>query len=78
MTAEWISVDERLPKPHTLVLTWEKARCPQLNFVDQIQMAERFLDGQWCQRSDKHFYEITHWMPLPEPPAAAKRIGGAQ
>jgi hypothetical protein len=79
---EWISVDERLPEPneHCLVA----AKVGERMVVD---LGERV----WCfdYRTMEHSYawsimndwdegegcEITHWMPLPEPP---KMKGGAE
>lgn len=55
--SEWISVDERLPKDCVRVLVYGET---------DIFIASR-LNGGWfapvhCDG------EITHWMPLPEPP----------
>lgn len=61
--SEWISVDERLPKDCVRVLVYGET---------DIFIATR-LNGGWfapvhCDG------EITHWMPLPEPP----KKGGAE
>lgn len=70
--SEWISVKDKLPKRYMTVLTWEKALRPELGFEPQYQLAARFSSGEWCQRSGQKYYEITHWMPLPEPPKESK------
>lgn len=53
---EWISVKDRLPEPWTEVLVWRGPEYP-------IVSSEVTSTGLWC-----HFFNITHWMPLPEPP----------
>jgi len=90
MTAEWISVDERLPEPGVDVLGlntfngMRRAFCVVVYYEDPVEPFGTGLDdwcwhqseqqgcGRWGRRA------FTHWMPLPEPPAAAKRIGGAE
>ena len=53
---EWISVKDKLPEPWTEVLIWRGPEYP-------IVSSEVTPTGLWC-----HFFNITHWMPLPEPP----------
>lgn len=77
---EWISVDERLPedelseehKKKTIkVLVAIKAK----NGIT-IRTQERFLDYTYSNGGERQSYwtwrfsrgEVTHWMPLPEPP----------
>lgn len=60
--AEWISVNERLPKWRVNVLTVnENSECEIFHY-------DR---GCWCYPdgvAKEIVYHITHWMPLPEPP----------
>jgi hypothetical protein len=60
---EWISVDERLPEPHKLVLCiWER--------VDDgwnYGFARYQREDVWYV-SNEGMPRVTHWMPLPEPP----------
>ena len=68
---EWISVDERLPERSTSVLAYSK----KYNEVDvyYYECANRWWDNDgWASAK---YYEITHWMPLPEAP---KMKGGAE
>lgn len=71
----WIPVTERLPeevleeswdeKPHTasaLVLVAVRDDCDRRFVSDDIT-----FDGKWCNYPSPDF-EVTHWMPLPEPP----------
>lgn len=62
---KWISVEERLPEDQRSVLT--------VNGHGEIRIM-----GLWSKRGDAwtwvhndrmmHYNDITHWMPLPEPP----------
>ncbi len=70
--SEWISVGERLPKFHAAVRVKreggneEKAyyhsdRMSWLNFYGVKTSYFEDTKGEWL-------YDVTHWMPLPEPP----------
>ena len=56
----WIPVTERLPKEDEAVLTWGKHKTHLLDWLH---------DGRWCC-----FGEVTHWMPLPEPPDCGAKM----
>lgn len=57
---EWVSVEERLPAPtERLVLVYD---CTGVN------MAWYSYAMGWKYRTGLPGVEITHWMPLPEPP----------
>lgn len=49
---EWIPVTERLPDAEDVFLCWSKD----------------LSDMMFCYTSDFKQMEVTHWMPLPEPP----------
>ena len=53
----WINVDDRLPDDDDSCLVW---------YGNHIFVAIYWGDGEWM--FDSHACEITHWMPLPEPP----------
>jgi hypothetical protein len=62
----WIPVSERLPEPTTLgprVLV----RVSGYYYPD---IAKRFASGEWISGEGRVYrpWDITHWMPLPEPP----------
>lgn len=60
---EWISVDERLPKDGETVLTISSEEEMAVCFY------ETELEGIFQQcHGLVQIYNITHWMPLPEPP----------
>ena len=52
----WIPVTEKLPKTHTPVLVSDSQ--------NRVCIREHLWGGCWSQ--DK--IDVTHWMPLPEPP----------
>lgn len=56
MYAEWIPVAERLPEDGEYVLAYSTQD-------ELMSIAARHRFENW---------EITHWMPLPEPPKEAK------
>lgn len=60
--SEWISVEDRLPKQWQYVLVF-----------DGFEIGTDFIasSGMWYEHDHK---DITHWMPLPEPP----KKGGAE
>lgn len=58
---EWISVKDRLPKPFRDVLA----------IMDNGDMHVLYMvqDGTWNRFfAERGLKNITHWMPLPEPP----------
>lgn len=60
---EWISVTKQLPETYIEVLV-----CFKADGTNVIAFVNRF--GKWKNASTDNFIEseITHWMPLPEPP----------
>lgn len=64
-TSGWISVEERLPKEFVSVLVYMPEERP-LPTVHEGFLAR---EGVWyANHFDREPMEITHWMPLPEPP----------
>ena len=63
---QWISVNDRLPEKEQKVLVFYKA-IGEKNRIhnDVIATNWRKSNGDFIPVRD---YEITHWMPLPEPP----------
>lgn len=61
---KWISVKERLPELHTKVL------CCGRKGGRFIAETSTWGEGclYWTKRDGKGCPEVTHWMPLPEPP----------
>ena len=68
---EWIDVNERLPDNFASVLCYCKnnstgGKCATIGSCDKGCW---FLQsGVGRQSYPHHYYEVTHWMPLPEPP----------
>jgi Lar family restriction alleviation protein len=59
----WISVEDRLPKKNTLVLA--------INSLEGIYTSI-FNEKGWGVSGYGYMKNITHWMPLPEPPDTRK------
>ena len=61
---EWISVKDRLPELHTKVL------CCGVKGGRFIAETSELGEGHlyWTKRDGKGCSEVTHWMPLPQPP----------
>ena len=53
---EWISVNDRLPEPTYCVLV--------VGAYSEMAIDALGTDGEWMGMVE----DITHWMPLPEPP----------
>ena len=64
--SEWISVAERLPENDVRVLVYINSERSYTK-ID----TDRMVDGKFV----RWYKDVTHWMPLPEPP---KMKGGAE
>lgn len=64
---EWVKCSDKLPEESVPVLTYDPV-IDELR-VDYILL---FEDGEepyiWGRKLIDHWYHVTHWMPLPEPP----------
>lgn len=57
---EWISVKDRLPDSEMDILVYEKNIGPYGMSMSVISYDPKMFDPYWNN--------VTHWMPLPEPP----------
>lgn len=64
--SEWISVKERLPEKgqNVLVFATSKYIGTEKISIDRLEEGER--DSIWFFTHG--WFDVTHWMPLPEPP----------
>ncbi|WP_366998113.1 DUF551 domain-containing protein [Pseudomonas aeruginosa] len=67
---DWMRVEDRMPTPNKTVLAYRKGKkCSHGPFFAVAKNREhhpwQYLDGSTC------YMNITHWMPLPEPPQDA-------
>lgn len=61
---KWIPVSERLPEKYKSVIAWTR----------NWELGEAAYDGQTFRWPyDGHRAEVTHWMPMPEPPEEEKQ-----
>jgi len=82
-TPQWISVKDRLPKVEEQVLVYGRASLQSARFVQPAMLKKRLTYGEklitdelWWDGYDIIGYdgetdeivEVTHWMPLPNPP----------
>ena len=62
---KWIPVSERLPEKREDVLLcrkwWNEIQNPQMGWHNDVS-------GEWFDLSNRVIRNVTHWMPLPEPP----------
>ena len=64
-TSHWISVNERLPKAFELVIV-----CRAGAEKGTVKVEHGYLDvNGWWKVYGTRTKHVTHWMPLPEPPA---------
>ena len=62
--SKWIPVSERLPEQHSSVIVYRKTkRFSMLHYSNALGF--HFYDSEW---GDVTVDDVTHWMPLPEPP----------
>ena len=62
---EWISVDDRLPETGGYVVCIAK-RNPFSRFMPMVARIEK--NGWANPITEQYISEVTHWMPLPQPP----------
>ena len=62
---EWISVDDRLPENGGYVICIAK-RNPFSRFMPMVARIEK--NGWVNPITEQYISEVTHWMPIPQPP----------
>ena len=62
---EWISVEEKLPENGGYVVCIAK-RNPFSRFMPMVARIEK--NGWVNPITEQYISEVTHWMPLPQPP----------
>ena len=84
----WISVKDKLPEPEQDVLVIAHGWSGRLLYIGSYQRMEAetsWLTGVTSKASEWSLWgwsylrepEVTHWMPLPEPPMSARMDGEA-
>jgi hypothetical protein len=65
---EWISVKDRLPEGECLAVSMQKGHSYKEMLVGYVY-ADAYSDTLYTAESDGEVLRnVTHWMPLPEPP----------
>ena len=68
----WISVEDRLPDQELLLEYWKRYSQRSVEVLVMIEGASHSTtltwDGNRFSDDCHNEYEVTHWMPLPEPP----------
>lgn len=64
--SEWISVTDRLPERVALHLVFDANKPQRGVWVES--MLSSYWNG-WLEHCNQPAPTITHWMPLPKPPA---------
>lgn len=67
--SKWISVKDRLPEPGRYVACIAK-RNPFSRFMPMVARIEK--NGWANPITEQYISEVTHWLPLPEPPKEGK------
>ena len=67
---EWISVTERLPETGGYVVCIAK-RNPFSRFMPMVARIEK--NGWANPITEQYISEVTHWMPMPDPPEEGTR-----
>ena len=65
---QWISVKDRLPTDKRFVLVYVKHPVSHSFPAWSCIMTDMYLGDRWAENADEEVHEVTHWMPLPEPP----------
>ena len=63
--SEWISVKDKMPQPGRYVACIAK-RNPFSRFMPMVARIEK--NGWANPIAEQYISEVTHWLPLPEPP----------
>ena len=80
--AEWIDVNERLPERdgETVLCYVKNSSTEGETYVTGCIQQRKHWFLQTCSIGiatfPNHYWKVTHWMPLPEPPRTPKERGG--
>lgn len=75
--AEWISVEDKLPEIGLDVLVYCKAQDADFSDFIEVSVRNLYKPTPWSDEEPAWgirfipfggAFEVTHWMPLPEPP----------
>jgi hypothetical protein len=67
----WISVSDRLPSDFDNVLIWSNGMCVTGAYLVCVELGKplQWIVNDWDESETTiKLDDVTHWMPLPEPP----------
>ena len=75
---KWISVKDRMPDAFQPVIVHvrhtEKWRNTMLTDLPwHVVEEDIWLGDKWSNNADDDIHEVTHWMPMPEPPKEVQK-----
>jgi hypothetical protein len=65
---EWISVEDRLPDTECLAVSMLTGPAYKEMLVGYVAEASNWDTGYECESDGEILPNVTHWMPLPQPP----------
>ena len=65
---EWISVKDRLPDTECLAVSMLTGPAYKEMLVGYVAEASNWDTGYECESDGEILPNVTHWMPLPQPP----------
>jgi hypothetical protein len=65
---EWISVKDRLPDTECLAVSMLTGPAYEEMLVGYVAEASNWDTGYECESDGEILPNVTHWMPLPQPP----------
>ena len=75
--SEWVSIKNRRPDGECLAISMVNGPTYKEYLVGFIGESEESVSGYVCESDGETLYNVTHWMPKPEPPEV-ERINGEE
>lgn len=74
-SARWISVEERLPEGEVLAANFAKGTYGYKEYIIGYVFPPRVTEpgGYYAENDYETLHDVTHWMPLPEPPEEGEK-----
>lgn len=67
---DWIKVSpETMPDTEVIAISMTKGPCYKEYLIGWVGKDKRSETGFICESEGERLYDVTHWMPKPDPPA---------